>query len=218
MSLPSLTIRQKALLAAPPLLLLSAYGVFRGAGEWMGPQLGYLIGFLFYWLVWCLLLPGWVLGWYGLRGLFTQSRVPFGRPAWLGLVLLAAPVLVAGLTMLPAAVTRLSLPVLAVSAGFGLVNGTMEEVLWRGAYTRAFPGSWLWGLIYPAVGFGFWHLAPQSLFPFEGPGGPFGFAVQAIFLGLAWGWVARKSGSIRWVVIAHILLNWAGLVGAALIG
>jgi len=42
---------------------------------------------------------------------------------------------------------------------------------------------------------------------------PLLFAVIAIFLGLAWGWVARQTGSIRWTVAAHILLDFAGIAG-----
>jgi membrane protease YdiL (CAAX protease family) len=68
-------------------------------------------------------------------------------------------------------------------------------------------------VIYPAIGFGLWHLSPQSIFPHTGSGGKFGFAFSAIFLGLAFGWVAMSTGTILWVSVAHVLMDFAGMGG-----
>ena len=38
-------------------------------------------------------------------------------------------------------------------------------------------------------------------------GGATVFALLATCLGLMWGWVAKTTGSIRWTVVAHVLLN-----------
>lgn len=103
--------------------------------------------------------------------------------------------------------------IIIYSALFALANGPMEEVLWRGAYVTAFPDSWLWAYLYPSIWFGLWHLSPQVVYPSEMPGGTIAFALTSISLGLVWGWVAKITGSIRWTVIAHILLNFAGLAG-----
>jgi hypothetical protein len=59
--------RQKALLVLPLLLLVSTNLAFQWfVGLW-GDRLGYLAGFGFYWLFWCLLAPLWLLGRDGLR-------------------------------------------------------------------------------------------------------------------------------------------------------
>jgi membrane protease YdiL (CAAX protease family) len=50
------------------------------------------------------------------------------------------------------------------------------------------------------------------------PGGAFAFATMAILLGLVYGWVAKKSGSIRWTTIAHILVDFMGLAGLSFLG
>lgn len=209
----SLTSRQVALLAAPPVLLATTYATYKGMAAWLGSNLGYLAGFLFYWIFWCLLLPLWAVGPDELRVMFKAPRPPFGQPAWLGLLLLLTPVVVAWITMFPTAVEQATPTIVISAALFSVVNGTLEEVLWRGTYVSAFPGSWLWGVVYPSIGFGFWHLAPQAVYSDQGPGGALAFAVMAIFLGLPFGWVAKKSGSIRWVVLAHILLDFAALDG-----
>jgi len=214
----ALTPAQIALLAAPPLLLITTRLMYKGMASRLGPSRGYLVGFLFYWTCWCLLLPLLTVGPEGLQAMFQAPDPLFGRPGWLGAALLAAPLLVTYLTMFPAEVRGASLRVIVVSILFALVNGTLEEVLWRGAYLTAFPDSWLLGVVYPSVGFGFWHLAPQAVFPYEGPGGPLAFALMPVALGLVWGWVAKSSGSIRWTVAAHILLDIAGVAGRALLG
>jgi membrane protease YdiL (CAAX protease family) len=154
-------------------------------------------------------LPLLTVGIGGLRAMFRTPHPAFGRPNWLGVLLLLGPPLVMYVTAFPAAIKGLSLKVLVISILYALVNGTMEEVLWRGTYVIAFPDSWLWGYVYPSVWFGLWHLAPMAVRPSEMPGGNFAFALMAIVLGLTWGWVARMSGSIRWTVVAHVLLNFA---------
>jgi membrane protease YdiL (CAAX protease family) len=83
--------------------------------------------------------------------------------------------------------------------------------LWRGAYTRLFPGRLFLGYIYPTFGFAIWHLAPQSVHPIRMPGGVPAFIAGATFVGACWGWVAWRSGSIRWATLSHVLTDFLGL-------
>ena len=110
-----------------------------------------------------------------------------------------------------------SLLIILVSALFAIVNGTMEELLWRGTFVTAFPKSWLWSYLYPSIWFGYWHLSPQVIFSSQMPGGAFGFATMSIFMGLTFGWIAKKTKSIRWTAFAHILTDFMGLAGFAFI-
>lgn len=82
----------------------------------------------------------------------------------------------------------------------------------------AFPkGIWL-GYLYPALGFAAWHLTPLSVRPSAMPGGAGGFAAGALFLGLCWGWVAWRTGSIRWTVVSHVLTDFLGLGALVYLG
>ena len=207
------TSTQIVLIVAPPFLVLTTYFAFRHAAVWLGPERGYLVGFLFYWIFWCFLLPFLTVGVDGLRGMFQSPQPTFGTPNWLGVLLLLGPPLAMYITGFPGEVEKASLKIVLYSALFALANGTLEEILWRGAYISTFPKSWLWAYLYPAIWFGLWHLSPQVIYPSKMSGGPLAFALMSISLGLVWGWVAKTTGSIRWTVIAHILLNFAGLTG-----
>jgi membrane protease YdiL (CAAX protease family) len=37
------------------------------------------------------------------------------------------------------------------------------------------------------------------------------FVVVGVIFGLCWGWVGYRTRSIRWTVISHVLLDFAGL-------
>ncbi len=208
------TSHRIALLVAPPVLLAGMYLAYRGFALLFGPKGGYLAGFLLYWAFWCLLFPLWALGPRGLREVLRDVRPRLGRPAWLGLLLLAIPPILGFSTAFPralsAATGNLGL-IVPLSALIALVNATLEELLWRGAYVTAFPKSVWLGYLYPALGFALWHLAPLSVRPSTMPGGAASFIVGAFVLGLYWGWVAWRTGSIRWTVISHMLLDLSGL-------
>ena len=202
-----------ALLLLPPALIITTYVVFQRAARRWGSGRGYLAGFLFYWIVWCLIVPLLLIGPQRLIGLFQDVPNRLGDPAWLGFVCLVLPVIGGYVAFFPAARRNATRSIILASLAHALINGVLEEVLWRGVYVSIFPGQWLWGVIYPAIGFGLWHLSPQSIFPHTGSGGKFGFAFSAIFLGLAFGWVAMSTGTILWVSAAHVLMDFAGMGG-----
>ncbi len=223
--------KRAILVAAPLLLLASTYGVFNLAAAALGFKLGYFAGFAFYWVFWCFLFPLWVVGWSGLKRMFADRRPRLGRPAWVGAVCLALPLVFAYAYEFPRVLPQASLPVILASVGISLVNGLGEEVLWRGTYALAFPGQdggpgcagrsgagrigadWIGGYLVPAVGFAVWHFAPQSLSANTNPGGAISLVVFALFLGLVWGWVAKKTRSIRFTALAHVLFDFSGLGG-----
>lgn len=203
--------KEKLLVAAPLLLLLTTYLVFNIAVKLVGLKPGYLIGFLFYWIAWCLVFPLWLLGKEAVFSMFRKVVEPLGRPKWLGAILLFSLPLFTLAYALPMQLPRATLIIVALSLLIAFINATCEEILWRGVYFKAFPGSTWWGYIYPAIWFGLWHYAPQSVLTSSYPGGAHSLVLFAVILGLMWGWVAWKTGSIRWVTMAHIILDFSGL-------
>jgi len=208
-----LSIKKFVLILTPLALLGTTYLVFQRFNTLFGLKQGYLGGFLFYWIVWCLLLPWWILGSDGLLHIFRDSKPRFGRPRWLGIIFLIVPLLLGYGYAFPRAIGQADASIVLLSAVIAIVNGTLEELLWRGAYLTAFKDNWFLGYLYPSIGFGVWHFAPQSIFPNSAPGGVISLVVVAGLIGLMWSWVANRSQSIRWVTISHILFDFSGLGG-----
>jgi len=206
--------QRSALLAAPMLLLISMGLLFNGLTAIFDHTVALIVGWSLYLLLWCILFPLWAVGRDELRAAFRKTIPRVGEPTWLGWLLLAIPVLVGFLSWIPS--LGIETPdlwpqatgLLLFAVPIALVNGTLEELLWRGAYIRAFPGQIVAGFLYPSVGFGLWHLALLSIHLDR-----YGLVEVAVILaggiifGLCWGWVAWRSGSIRWPVISHICSN-----------
>jgi membrane protease YdiL (CAAX protease family) len=207
------SLPQIILILAPVLLLLTTYFAFRQLVSRFGPRRGYLAGFLFYWIAWGFLLPLWLLGPQGVARLYRLGFPILGNPAWLGALLLIFPLLLGYGYAFPRAIRQATLQILLLSMAIAIINGALEELLWRGAYIAAFPGQWFLGMIYPAIGFAIWHFAPQSVFPNKAPGGNLSLVVVAGIVGLMWGWVAMQIGSLLLVTLSHILFDFSGLGG-----
>jgi membrane protease YdiL (CAAX protease family) len=208
---PSVEHRRVALVWMPVLVPATEYGLYQGLTRALGPRLGYFLGFAVYWIGWCVLFPLWVVGWRGIRDMFGPARPRFGRPAWLGLTALGLPLVLGYAVAFPRALADATPGIVLASLGLASVNATGEEILWRGLYRRMFPGDTWLGLVWPTIGFGVWHFAPQSVRPNTRPGGAWSFVLVAGVFGLGWAWLAQRSGSIRWTTAAHILFDFAGL-------
>ena len=187
------------LFGLPFLLLPVMVVIFTLFSRWLGAQAGYLFGFAFYWLVWCLLVPRWLLG-RAEFGRILSDRAPlFSRANWLAALLWLAVTLTA-VFMYAGEFLRAPLTLILLAIPLATTNGFCEEILWRGLYTRLFAGNfWLAGL-WPALGFAVWHFAPQTVFPAENVSG---FVISTFFLGLVYGFVAYRTGSARWTAVSH---------------
>ena len=192
---------KKALLILPVLLVPSMAMVFTVAGNGLGTSLGYLLGFVIYWVLWCWMIPWVILGTSEFASLIKDREPLFTRSNWLAaslwLFITVVAFLMYGQSFLQA---RLVLILMAIP--IAIANGLSEELFWRGLFVRAFPKNFWLGCIYPAVGFALWHFVPQILLPAENR---VGFVISTLFLGLANGWIAFRTGSAKWTAISHSL-------------
>jgi uncharacterized protein len=141
--------RRLALVAAPGVLLVTTYVTYQQAVSAFGAKLGYLAGFLFYWIVWCLGFPLWLLGRDGVLALFRDLTPRFTSRRWLGMLCLLVPLLLAYGYEFPRALPQATVPIVLTSAVISVVNGIAEELLWRGTYAHVFAGNVWWGYLYP---------------------------------------------------------------------
>jgi membrane protease YdiL (CAAX protease family) len=197
------------LLPAP--LMLSMAAVFRVLTHWLGTDLGYVLGFLVYWVFWCLAIPAVVLGRDSFASLLRPARPLFHRANWAAAALWLLVTLVAIVMYLPAALDA-SYLLLAIAVPVASLNGFAEELLWRGLYLRTFPEAPIGAWIYPAIPFALWHLVPQMVFSAES--GPYSLVVSTVFLGLAYGYITWRTKSVLWAALSHSLSGVIALGGA----
>jgi uncharacterized protein len=212
-------VKRRIALAAPIALVPVMYAVFQLGAALLGYPAGYLAAFVIYWLGWGVVFPFFVLG--GRRGVSCVFGAGDPRLAELGWKMqfllwwpLVFPLAFAFLRRLQA----LNLPIAFVSILLGFVTGITEELLWRGVYISLFPENLWWGVVYPSVVFGLWHVCPQSVRPSTMPGGAVSFVIYALLLGLSYAAYARRTRSIRWCAVSHCMHDALGLGGLAYVG
>jgi membrane protease YdiL (CAAX protease family) len=197
---------RRALLWAPVLVVGTTAIAFAVLPATLGRRTGTLAAFLFYWVVWGALFSLFVLKPHGLRLIF---RWRWAEAPSLNLLLLHPP-LAPALFGVPPWLARASAPIVGASAVIALVNGTLEEVLWRGTYLAAFPRSALLGIIYPALGFAVWHISPQLARPSHDAATVFWSVSGWLLLGLIWGAVAWRTRSVVGSVLSHVVTGFLG--------
>ena len=203
--------RRLVALALPVAVPIAMTATFAVASDRLGQRGGYLAGFGLYWAS-CGALSFAILGRSRMRHVVRDARPRLGKPAVLGAALLLWPPAGAIATRLIPDLGGATPAMVATAVSVAAVNAVLEELLWRGVYVTLWPRNpWL-GWVWPAIGFGAWHLAPQVIHP--SPLGPLAYVAAATALGLSWGWVAWRTGSIRWVTVSHVLTDSSGIRNA----
>jgi membrane protease YdiL (CAAX protease family) len=192
--------RSKAILLFLPFLLLAMMVlIFRAGAAVLGKEAGYLFGFACYWVIWCIGLPLVLLGYTGFSNVWRDQTPLFSRRNWLA-ALLFFVITAVTLWMYGSAFSRAQLTLILIAVPAASINGICEELLWRGLYVRAFPSTPWMGILYPALGFAAWHLAPLQVFP--AIDGVFPFMLSTFFLGLAYGSLptapVRTASTVSW--------------------
>ena len=206
------TTRQWFVLLAPVVLVLMMYAAFRGLDAWLGFPLGYLCAFILYWLGWCIVFPLVILGGLsGLLDLFRAGTASFSQLGWKVQIALWWPIVFPFFFAFIPRIGNANFLIVMGSVALGLVIGVTEEILWRGVYIRLFPDNVWLNMVYPALMFGLWHLAPLSVRPSSMPGGAVSFVLYAIVLGLSYAYYTHQTGSIRWCTVSHIIHDTLGL-------
>jgi membrane protease YdiL (CAAX protease family) len=183
--------------------------VFRLLSKRLGNEKGYLLGFLFYWIAWCLLVPLILLGTDGFFSLFVDQTPLLSRPNQLAAVLLIFITLIT-FFMYGKDFIKAPLTLILIAIPTATINGICEEILWRGLYIKTFPENFWLAILFPAIGFALWHLVPLQVFS---EGSKIWFVFSTFFLGLAYGFIAYKIGSAKWTTISHSLNGILALSG-----
>lgn len=201
-------LRRGAVLAAPAVVPASMAVLFQGLSRRLSPRAAYNVGFTSYWLVWCMGFPIWILGPRRAARLLIRGQ----RPSASETLLLLLPVAGAVSTELLPNRKKIDMPVALVMAATGVINGTGEELLWRGLFLELFPNDPLRGLLWPLVGFSLWHLAPQMILPSRL--GRWPFLLGAALVGSASAFSAWRSGGLKNCLAPHVATDSCGVTAA----
>lgn len=100
---------------------------------------------------------------------------------------------------------------------FALVNGTLEEVFWRGLLLGA-AHSWSpWAAVLTISAlFAINH--PATFGPVSAPLRHPVTVVGALTMGIAWSWVYLSTGSLIWPIAGHILTNLGAMAAPVFMG
>ena len=212
---PPQNLRRLTLLS-PPIVILTSFAVFQVTQSVADARVAQFTGFAFYWIVAGIVIPMIVLGREGYAALFSGPRIEWTLGLPMAIAALFLPAVFGFLFAFPYLFPADTGVLLATLALYAVFNGTLEEVFWRGLFMTQFrTNPWL-SVLYPGVMFGIWQLVPWALFDsWVRPPAMIVLAV-AIPVGILYAWVARRTGSIRWTVIAHVLTNLSG-IGALLV-
>ena len=204
-------LRKKLLLSVglPVMLISTTALVFYHAASLLGLDWGYLIGFLFYWIIWCYLVPYTILRRSGFIGLFSKSALSLFqiRHWYLGALLLATVVGAITMFFLPK-INAVQPVVIFLAIPIAVIAGTSEEILWRGVYIRSFPRNIFLAYLLPTIWFSIQHLSSQLP---EWSSNDWIFIISTFPLGVVYGLVAYRTNSIRWNAIAHSVIAFFGL-------
>jgi membrane protease YdiL (CAAX protease family) len=195
------TQRQVVAVLTPPVLIATTYCIFRWlAGQFPGRwRIAWYLGLVAYWVLWGAGFSTWLLGPSGVRDLLR--RPAFSVQAVLGVLLML--VLASFYRLVPdMTYEKPSTATLLLLLSSTLFNGFFEELLWRGVYWTLFPHSALWGIVWPTLWFALWHYVPGSMNP---AARPLGLMVGSGLMGFYLSYLARRTGSIVWTMIAHTL-------------
>jgi len=191
---------QKIAILAPIVLIGVMIPVFRLlSGLFENAIISWYLGLVSYWFTWCTAVPLWLVGKKRLGEIVRPHK-----PTITVVLLVLFP---AGMAALAKLLTGMSYHkpelwvwLLYISTAFG--NGFFEELLWRGVYLELFPDRISFRIIWSSTWFALWHYAPGSV---SANSNPLALIIGAGLFGFLLGFLAKKTGTIWWCVVAHVL-------------
>ncbi len=94
-----------------------------------------------------------------------------------------------------------------------IINGTLEEIYWRGLYLREHKGNRYLILIVSPLLFSLIHISFLTIKGMTYQGGVFALVGGALLMGLLWSYVSFKLNDIRYCIVGHVLVNIFAFTG-----
>lgn len=191
--------KQKIAIIAPLILTAVMYPVFQLLSRALGETIGWYLGLAMYWLVWGGVFPWLMIGKTSIQTMIRPQKLTGGI-----FLLVLFPLLMAGIYRFATGMEydKPTVWVFLLLVSTNLGNGFFEEVLWRGMYLELFPDSVFFRIVWPSIWFALWHYAPGSVSP---TGNAIGLMIGSGMMGFYLSFLANKTGTIWWTMIAHMI-------------
>jgi len=193
----------------PVVMPVVMQGIFRAAADRFGRHRGYQAGFAAYWAA-CWAAAAVVAGPRRLADTFRPPQHPLPTPRPLAYAALAAPPVGAVISEFLPHARRAGAAAIGTSIFVGSTNALAEEAFWRAMPVAVFPDDPVRGWLWPAAWFTAWHLVPLTAAG-AGRRRTFKLLTGAALIGVGYGWIAAKTGSVARVVGPHAVIDVSGV-------
>ncbi|HZG51339.1 MAG TPA: CPBP family intramembrane glutamic endopeptidase [Pyrinomonadaceae bacterium] len=204
--------KNRLLIISSVLVLPFNLFIFGTASANFGARSGFFIGCIFYWIyvsLFVLLLNKDDFLYVG-KTVSSNAGCRYPRQFKTAAFLPAAGAfLVALFPNIKNLTLKTGLIILVVS----IVNGTVEEIYWRGLYLRRYKENLYAVLIVSPVLFALMHFSFLAIKGMTYEGGAFALVGGALLMGLLWSYVSFKLNTIRHCIAGHIVVNICAFTG-----
>lgn len=206
--------KQSILLCMAPIICIAMFLLMPFLTDVLGKTTGYITGSCIYWLAFCLPFSSYSCnGLSRLKEIYSQKANIKKTERNLLYVLAFIPCIATFFVVFINIADQTGILLLVIALLYAFINGTFEEMFWRGAFNKVFNSNIILAYIYPTVFFGVWHIALYFAKGIVYQGGFIPLVGGSFFMGLLWGWVAYKTKSIKVVTMAHIITNFFAFTG-----
>lgn len=211
------TFNKKRIAVLLPLMLISStIGVFYLSTILLNKYLGYIIGFMFYWLFWCFYIPKRITN-LKIKVFFTDEKSIFKiKYIWVIILLLSTIIAPVFMYTIPN-LNKTPLLIIVIGIPLAIMHSFFEELFWRGFYAKQFKTSMIYSIVIPTVFFMLWHISPQFAMKSNTP---IIFVISTLPLGLTYAITAYITKSAKWSFVAHAIsgiLAFSGFLSICLV-
>ena len=206
--------KQWVLIVSAPFLCISMLLLIPYLTAKTGKTAGYVTGFCIYWFLFCLPVSAYCSGGFTrLKEIYRQKSNITSRMKTIYYFLALIPCIATFFAVFKNIAPIAGFQVLILALLFGMINGTLEEMFWRGIFNKIFNDHMIWAYLYPSLFFGMWHIALYLAKGMVYQGGGGSLVGGSLFMGLLWGLAAYKTKSVKLVTAAHIITNFFSFTG-----
>ncbi|PKM96456.1 MAG: hypothetical protein CVU84_01725 [Firmicutes bacterium HGW-Firmicutes-1] len=204
-----LSKNQIVLLCSTPLLCGTMIYLVPALTITFGKTIGYIAAFCVYWFVFCIPISLYVSGGVnGLKSIYSMKSDVTTVTKFIHYFIAFIPCIAIFFVAFIKVAPQTTIQILFVSLFCALINGTIEELFWRGVFNKIFKDKIFFAYIFPAIFFGVWHIGLFLARGINYQGGFIALVGGATFMGWLWGWIAYKTKSIKITTTAHIISNF----------